>query len=1240
MRVRSLVAIGVCFLLIGLVFTYQRVLEHLNGAETAVERLIENKEFVWANFTSEERDWLSKNYEVHVGVDTRFFPIEGVDDNGNYTGVASDYLRILEKLTGLKFIISPSTEWTDILADIKSGKLDMLAALAPSPNRNQFLSFTQPYIAMPGIIVVQRGSNTNLTLEDLKGKNVAVVKRYVWHDFLEEYFKGINLNVVDDNLEGLQKVSFGISDAMVDFQFSITHQIKQSGIANLQVGGAIEARSGISMGVRKDNIVLRNILDKALQSITEEEHNAIAGKWLRAVEDSAIPDSAIAVMVAVSVSLMAATCFILLWNLALKRTVEQQTCELNQELEKRDRVEAALRKSEERYRRIFSNIQDVYFQFDMEGVIVEISPSVELIFETTQEETLGRIIAELFTPSIAADLRGILDRAGKVEDYSFVVERDDVPIHCSISGKFLTGRYGDPTGFVGSVRNVTTRVQYEEMLSKANLKLESRVEERTRDLQKMNEELQHSKEEADAATAAKSQFLTSISHELRTPLHAIIAFTEHVRSLESSSLVRKYLRNILDSSFTLLDIINDLLDFSKIEAGHVVVERVPFMLDHCVQRVCNLVLARAAAKELEFIVDLPPTVPARLLGDAGKLQQIILNLVSNALKFTPSGGTITLSFDYHVRKNDDIMLQCFVQDTGIGIPEDSLTQLFVPFQQLTGSDLHSYGGTGLGLSICRRFIEAMDGEIRAESEEGAGTLFAFAIPLVVQEGGLVQPAVQEELANKKALLVTKSVYSGQAMKRHFDFISVETEMAYGVDAAVAMVQEGAVVPDVICIGHNINDAEQPERLFDVHLPDKDTVDIPVVMLAAKNDKLSVATPSFPRHVRLFTEILTHRMLQNALCTIFDAEPLIPLDEDSISLSLYDRSVFKGVDVLVAEDTKTNRDILKLLLEPTGAVLTFATNGLEAVEAVRAKNSYDIILMDVQMPKMNGCDAASTIRNELGVTDIPIVALTAHAIRGSRQRMLQSGMEFFLTKPFGKDSLYSVMTAALTSPDFGGMCMTTNDTPSASLVLPSSIDSEVANRLGLAQEELDGLFKQFAREHGNSLSSMHSAHNEQNYAQLEQEAHALTGAASNVGASECAALAKRIEIHAGKLHHTGVPNNGGDNSSAVDELLATLEHELQFIVDEIHSMYPDSDGVEQEDTSPTVLDRDGYALVMELSSALELTNPLKIEELLTKVEPLLSSGDFSELEALVMDYEYDKACALLSQLHHVAACGGL
>ncbi len=1217
MRVRALLVLGSLFLLFGLYVAYQRVLEHLNATETAVERIIEDKEFVWANFTDEERTWLSRNYTVSVGADKNFYPIEGIDAAGNYSGVASDYLRILEKLTGLQFSISTMANWPETLTAVQEGRVDMLAALAPSSNRSRYLRFTSPYIAMPGIIVVQRGRTANLRLEDLAGKTVSVVRRYVWHDYLEEHFRDIKLDIVEDNLTGLQHVSFGQSDAMVDFQFSITHRINQSGILNLQVGGAIETYPGIAMGVSKEHTVLLGIINKALKQITPEEHKAISGKWLKIVEEGPISDRSIAIMVTGLMAMLAATCFILLWNLSLKRIVEQQTGKLNDELKRRDLAEAALRKSEERYRRIFENIQDVYLQVAMDGQIIEISPSVRRVFAFAPEKAQQMRIRDVLGMEVLGAMSRVLRDTGELEDYSFVLCMNGVSMHCSVSGKYLRDAKGRPTEFVGSVRNVTSRVQYEEMLSKANLELESRVVERTRDLQCMNEALQRSKEEADAATTAKSRFLASISHELRTPLHAIIAFTEHVRSLETSPLVHKYLRNIQDASSTLLDIINDLLDFSKIEAGHVELGCVPFMLEHCVQRVCVQTLAHAAVKELEFVVDLPPAMPDRFMGDPVKLQQVIRNLVGNALKFTPPGGRVSLCFAWHAKHDHAVWLHCFVEDTGIGIAEDALPQLFVPFGQAAATQSHCHGGTGLGLSICRQFIEAMGGEIYVESEEGAGALFAFSVPILLQKGSFASSWDTKVYAGRSVLLVARSAYSAMAMKRHFDFAMCRAEVLHGVEAALAHLAEVGSMPDLICLGHNIIEDEHPERLFNIGNDHA----VPVLMLVMQSDMAGVWRQTMPEHVHLFAEVMTQRMLHGALCAIFDpVSHTLPAGGEPKPAP--GTGVFAGVHVLVAEDAATNRDIIRLLLEPTGARLTFAENGRKAVDAVKSA-SYDVILMDIQMPEMDGCAAANAIRGIPGAAQVPIIALTAHAIKGSHQQIHDAGMKFLLTKPFGKEELYAVMAEALNTTVATGYAG--GDAAESEITRCAVLDVGAAERLGVSPGKLAGLRKQFAQEFSDTLSAVRSAYAERHYDALEKEAHGLAGAAANIGADACAHCAGSVEQYAGLLAR------GEGSEPVLEEMLGVLEQALGHAVEAIKSMPAQDAFAVQEVEIHAVPDTSGWASIPELIHALESSNPLKIEPLLAQVKPVLPSHIFGRLEVLVLEYEYAKAGEYLHTL---------
>lgn len=1230
MRMRLFVAFTVFLVLVGAGFIYLVLFEGLDDEQTAVDRIVENKRFVWANFSEEERRWLSSHNKVRVGVDANFYPIEAIGEDGKYTGITSDYIRILEKLTGLQFVITTAGDWPDVIAAMHEGKLDMLAGLVPTPRREEYLDFTSSYIRLPGIIVVRRGDATNLTLEKLAGKRVAVVERYVWHDYLEEFYPHIKVDPVVNSLEGLQRLAFGLSDAMVDFQFSITHQIKKSGILDLQVGGVVNMSSGISMGVVKDTPVLRGILEKALQNITPDEHNAIAGKWLRVTRLTGLSSRGIAALTAGLACLLGSVGFVLLWSLSLKRQVAKQTHTLNGELARRDAVETALRRSEERYRKIFENIQDVYFQATPDGRIQEVSPSVHQVFGYSPDKVLGASMYDYIPQAVAAEMRGFLRRDGKLEDYAFALPIGNGEVHCSVTGKMLYDAKGAPLELVGSVRNVTSRAQYEKMLALANQELESRVEERTRDLQEMNQELQLSKENADAATKAKSRFLASISHEVRTPLHGIIAFARQVCALETSPSTHRYLRNILDSSFILLDIINELLDFSKIEAGSAALEAAPFALDASVQRVCNLTLGRAAVRDIEFIVDIQPDMPLHFVGNAGKIQQVMLNLISNALKFTPQGGSITLSFRWRPHGPGRIILHCFVRDSGIGIPPDSMELLFVPFQQLSGHAGHDLGGTGLGLSICRQLIEKMGGEIWAESEAGQGSLFAFSLDLALQEGAAQAPVSPEAFRHLHVLLAAHSPASGAVMEAQFQAVGVRTSLAIGVEDALKRLAADGSATDLICLDHNIQPPDEGRRLFSGAEGGRP---IPVLLMAAADENVLLPRANVPEHVYLCTDIMTPHALQRALCGIFGlgiapARALVVKEPPDTC-----RDAFKGRRILIAEDMATNREILDMFLATSGAVLDFVSNGREAVEAA-ARVAYDVILMDIQMPEMNGHEAARAIRGEAGAEAVPIIALTAHAIEGSRQHAQDAGLALYLSKPFDKKSLYSVIAEALgMNRVFSSPRHTAEGAaPPIFMEIPPGIDAKSLEHRGVSPESFEGALSIFAQEHATVIRDLRNASRRGDRMRLRRLAHSLAGAAANIGAPRSADLVREIERRVGAaVPFFGIPD---PSSAGVPPSAAVIGPDvLEGHIDRLdQELSPLLDAVARHKRgrlvprfpAPGSLDEAGREYLIRLAEALKSANPIQVEGVLVEGGRLVPEKEYAALCSLVREYEYDRA----------------
>ena len=544
------------------------------------------------------------------------------------------------------------------------------------------------------------------------------------------------------------------------------------------------------------------------------------------------------------------------------------------------------------------------------------------------------------------------------------------------------------------------------MLEQSNVELEHRVNERTRDLQAINAELQLAKEAADAATTAKSQFLANISHEIRTPLHGIMAFAE-LALLKEKTPPHRYLRAILQSSRALLEIINDLLDVSKIEAGHLELEQAPFMLDDVVHHVCTVALHNAHAGGIELVVDMDPNMQIALIGDAGRLQQIIMNLVTNAVKFTGPGGQICVTLKQgHAEplpsdtcpEQRRVQIICFVRDTGVGIAPEFLGQLFQPFRQVDASTTRRHGGTGLGLCICRQLVEMMHGEIWVESEPNVGSTFAFSIPLCTQpDSGATAQLPPPPAQPIHALVLSASPLQTEILCRHFSALGIDALTATNTEEAVRKAQElPKKQPDLLFLDRKLS---EPNTLYALRaLRTAFGRTIPAILMDehAGEQILSVSNRDAAQHdgqVAILS-LVTLRGLHESIVSL--NEPCLVAYSGRLhpQPSPMETPLFHDVRILVAEDNPTNQEIMEALFEDTGVQLTIVSNGKQALDALRVGaqrgERFDLVLMDVQMPVMDGYEATRIIRTMPELEGLPIVAITAHAMHEDKMRALPPG----------------------------------------------------------------------------------------------------------------------------------------------------------------------------------------------------------------------------------------------------------
>ncbi len=856
----------------------------------------------------------------------------------------------------------------------------------------------------------------------------------------------------------------------------------------------------------------------------------------------------------------------------------------------------------------------VYYK-DINGRYESINKAFASFMNLEREEIIGKTVNETIKDkNVANDHKAADnelfngDKDILIYEYSMKSPKGE-EIYFKVNKAKLFNREGKLIGLIGVILDLTEQ-------------------------KKIAEELKISKEQAEAANVAKSEFLARMSHEIRTPMNAIIGLSHLCLQTDLNTKQKDYVDKTHRSAKSLLRIINDILDFSKIEAGRFDMENVEFELEKVLQNISDLNSLSAQKKDIELVFSVSPSVPMQLVGDPLRLGQVLTNLVNNAIKFTEK-GEVAVFIDKLEENESEVILQFVVKDTGIGMNEKQLKSLFKEFTQVDGSISRKFGGTGLGLAIAKKIINIMGGNIQVESQPDKGSSFTFTIRLGSGRNKADQYEKLHSLKGMKVLGCDDNETVRLFLKKSFESLEFDG----------TIVESGEKVIETLLVNKN-----KPYQLIilDYMMPGMDG--LTTTEQIHKNKEISTN----PKII-LLTAFNNEELRQRAAELGIDAFILKPVSRSTIydtilnlyadiattettelsSVEIKERlNILAGSNILLVEDNEINQQIAIELLEQEGIEVEISNDGREGVEKVLNSgypSKYNLVLMDLQMPNMDGITATKHIRKNTEYDELPIVAMTADAMVGVLEECMSAGMNDFISKPIDPDEVFSTIlkwlhpepieTTTLKNKVIKKVPSTRQTFANVDIPEITGIQTHLAlKRLGVSLESYNSILKKFYFSNANLLEDIKSTFKKGDIQSVSRFLHTLKGVSGNIGAANLESLAKEAEYLLKE-----------NNNIQIEVIIKSLESQLIPILDSIYETLVEPDDNQSGQSVINIDFEDINSKLDEIEILLKDNDGDVIEKIKTLKDQLGGIPDYLQLVNQANMYDFEEALNTLKKL---------